>query len=276
MSRRSSNERYHDRVAPRYEEQHEGDSYLAFCRELTWRHLKRFLPIQARANVLDAGCGPGHFGVKLAKSGYATDFLDLSEGMLEQARKNYAEAGLTAECRFVRASLDDRDLPAMLGEARYSLVIALGDVLSFVPNVALALRNVKRLLVDGGVFLASVDQRYAGLEHMLERGDVAALERFMKDGRSEWLAKDKDERFPTKMFKAAEIERLASDAGLSVVSMIGRPVLPMHKNRSLLDDGETKRRLLALEERIGSERELLGRASHIEFAARSSRAAPVT
>jgi S-adenosylmethionine-dependent methyltransferase len=267
---RSSNRRYHDRVAPRYEEQHENDPYLSFCRELTWRHCKRYLPADAGARVLDAGCGPGHFGVKLLRSGYAVDFLDLSEGMLEQARRNVAESGAggATEPRFVRASLDDRDALASLGDATYRLVLALGDVLSFVPDPARALRNVSRVLAPGGVVIASVDQRLAGIEHFLEGEDLDGLERFLADGKSEWLAKQHTERFATRMFSVREIEKLVSESGLELDSMIGRPVLPFARFRALLADPATRRRALAIEESLRGVREALGRASHLEFAAR--------
>ena len=262
---KSRNERYHDRVAPRYDHSHENDPYLSFCRELTWRHLKPLLPRNANAAVLDAGCGPGYYGIKLAKTGYAVDFLDLSEGMLDAAKRNYEEAGLTGQPRFVKASLD---APDELAGTHYELIVAMGDVLSFVEDPQRALHAVARLLAPGGIFVGSVDQRYAGIEHLLDAGDLGALERFLKDGRSEWLAKERSERFPTRMFTAAELEEMAGAAKLEVIDVIGRPVLPLHRQRSRLTDLEVRRRLLKIEEKLHSERDLLGRASHLEIALR--------
>lgn len=274
---RSSNRRYHDRVASRYEERHEGDPYLSFCRELTWRHLKRSLPASAGAAVLDAGCGPGHFGVKLLRSGYAVDFLDLSEGMLEQARARCEEAGVAGGVRaprFLRASLDEPDGLPGIEPGRYALVLALGDVLSFVADARRALKNVRTALCDGGFLVASVDHRFAGIEHFLEGGNLDALAEFLATGRSEWLAKRKDERFATRMFTAPEIERALEASGFRLVSLIGRPVLPLARNRARLSDPETRRKLLAIEKALEGEREALGRASHLEFTARAIGASP--
>lgn len=269
---RSSNRKYHDRIAPRYEERHGGDPYLSFCRELTWRHLKRSLPTEAGAAILDAGCGPGHFGVKLAKSGYSVDFLDLSEGMLEQARAHHAEAGLPGNHapRFLRASLDERGGIPGIDNGRYALVLALGDVLSFVDDARRAIRNVRSALRGRGTFIASIDHRFAGIEHFLEGGHLDELAEFLERGRSEWLAKRHDERFGTRMFTAPEIERLLSEEGFELVSLIGRPVLPLSRNRTRLADPETRRKLLAIEKRLEGEREALGRASHLEFTARAT------
>lgn len=269
---RSSNRRYHDRVAPRYEEQHEGDPYLSFCRELTWRHLKRSLPTSANAAVLDAGCGPGHFGVKLARTGYRVDFLDLSEGMLEQARRNCEEAGIGKAGhtpRFVRASLDEKDGLDGLANDSYELVLALGDVLSFVPDPRRALKNVRAVMKAGGHFVASVDHRYAGIEHFMEGGDLDALAEFLETGRSEWLAKQHAERFATRMFTVKEIERLLAETGFERIDLIGRPVLPLSRQRARLVDPEVRRKLLSIERRLEGEREALGRASHLEFTARA-------
>jgi ubiquinone/menaquinone biosynthesis C-methylase UbiE len=49
--------------------------------------------------VLDMGCGTGRFTVPLAATGAQVSGLDLSAGMLVQARRKLAERGLTADLR---------------------------------------------------------------------------------------------------------------------------------------------------------------------------------
>ena len=83
---KDNNERYHDRIAGRYDEIYEDDPYHQLCRELTFRHQKPHLPRDLSGRVLDAGCGTGVFGLRLAKSGYKVDFLDISQKMIDQAR----------------------------------------------------------------------------------------------------------------------------------------------------------------------------------------------
>jgi len=265
--RRSTNERYHDRVAPRYEEHHETDPYLSFCREISWRHLKRFLPTNASATVLDAGCGTGHYGIKLRKSGYRVDFQDLSLQMLDRARKAYERGRLDGDPRFVHGDLEDgSDLP----KGEYDLIVAQGDILSFVKDPRRCMSSVAGLLRDGGVFLASMDQRYAGIEHYLAGGELDALSDFVKTGRTEWLAKDVEDRFPTRSFTVSEARKLFEGAGLRVESVLGRTILPLHRNRGLLDDREARRKLLAIEEKMNRDESALGRASHLEVAGRKS------
>lgn len=45
-------------------------------------------------SVLDAGCGTGRHAVRLAREGFGVSGVDLSDGMLEQARQRTKAAGL--------------------------------------------------------------------------------------------------------------------------------------------------------------------------------------
>lgn len=265
--KRSRNQRYHDRVAHRYDDVHADDPYHALCREISFRHLKPHLPRRLATPVLDAGCGTGLYGLRLAKSGYPVDFLDLSEGMLEQARRGYAALGAAHKARFVRADLER---PEGLAAGCYGLVLAQGDVLSFVADPDRALRAVRTLLAPGGILLAAVDQRFAGVEHYMERGDLKALARFLKDGRTSWLGGARDERFPMRMFTPAEARRLFAAAGFEVLSMIGKTVLPLRRHRELLADPARRRELLRLEEAIHGVEQALGLAPHLEILARAA------
>lgn len=272
--RRSSNERYHDRVSSRYDEMYETDPYHVLCRDIAFRHLKPHLPRDLATRVLDAGCGTGFFGLRLARSGYAVDFLDLSQGMIDQARRSHAEAKLGGEPRFFHTDLERPDDTVPRGS--YGLIVCQGDILSFVEKPVRAAAAVASLLAPGGVFSVSVDQRLAGIDHYLERGDLEGLARFCQTGDAEWLSKKQDERFAMHMFTADEIRGVLARAGLEVLSVVGKTVLPLRRHRQLLDDPETRRRLLAIEEKLSRLESALGRASHLDIIARKSAAAPVS
>ena len=265
---RSPNERYHDRVSARYDDIYENDPYHVFCRDIAWRHLRPHLPTDLSIRALDAGCGTGYFGMRLLKSGFAVDFLDLSHGMLERARRTHAESGLGGEPAFFHADLERSD-----GVPRdtYGLIVSQGDILSFVDRPKRAARTVAALLRPGGVISASLDQRLAGAPYFLEKGDLDGLEKFCRTGDTVWLAGRKEERFGMHMFHADEARALFESAGLEVVSVIGRTVLPIRQHRELLDDPKTRRRLLALEERLHKAEASIGRASHLDVIARKPR-----
>ena len=67
-------------------------------------------PIEGRS-VIDIGCGPGHYGIALARRGASRVVgLDFAEGMIELARKHAERAGVAGKCEFICA--DFMDTPA--------------------------------------------------------------------------------------------------------------------------------------------------------------------
>jgi len=58
-------------------------------------------PIEGRT-IIDIGCGPGHYGIALARAGALRVLgLDFADGMLDIARKRAAALGVAQHCSFV-------------------------------------------------------------------------------------------------------------------------------------------------------------------------------
>jgi len=262
--RRNANQRYHDRVAGRYEAIYD-DAYWQWHDAVTWDHLKRFLPPDLRSPVVDLGCGSGKWGRRLLKSGYPVTFVDLSAKMVDEARRQVEESGDASRAAFLQA--DVVDLTALPGD-QFGLTVAMGEPIGLCSDPGRAVREVARILAPGGMLVATVDNRVACIDFYLQQGDAAELERFLRTGRTHWLTRDAAERFEIHTFEPEGLRRLLGSAGLEVVDLIGKTVLPMRQYRGRLEDAAVRRRWAEIEKGLHRDSANLGRCAHLQVAAR--------
>lgn len=260
-----ASKRYHDRVARRYDEIYD-DPFWAFHDEVTWRLIKPHLPRDLSAQCADLGCGTGKWGLKLLKSGFATLFLDSSPGMIEQVNAKLAEMGNKAR----KASTMVADIVDMTDVApdTYQLILAMGDPISICSDPARAAREVFRILKPGGIAIMTADNRYGGIDHYIERGNLDALEEFIHSGKTRWLTDAEEERFALTTFTPQQLRKLFESAGLEVLSITGKTILPIRDNRKLLEYPSAMDRLLRLEQELQKDPASAGRAGHLQIAAR--------
>ena len=259
-----SNRKYHDRIAGRYDRIYDSD-YWRFYRDLSWRHLKSFLPAQRPARGADLGCGTGWFGVRLLRAGLSTTFLDPSGKMLEQARQAAdAEAARGLDTSFVQAGLEDMD---EVPDESLDFATGQGDPLSFCQEPLRALHQLHRALRPGAALVLSVDNRCAGVRALLDEGAGDAALELLRTGRTEWRAKVDAERFGMKMFDAEELQALLHKGGFEVRSLIGKTCLVQRKHEELLQEPARRAELMQAEERVHGKSHWLAAASHLQVAA---------
>lgn len=263
-SRRSSVQKYHDRVAGKYDESYT-DAYWAWHDSLTWDYLKPFLPRNANAKVVDLGCGTGKWGARIARSGYPVTSVDISPKMLDQARRKLEDAAGPGQSEFIQADLTDlRALPA--GE--FALAIALGDPIGCTSSPPKCMKEIRRILTNEGVLVATFDNRLAAVDFYLSRGDERALDRFLRDGKTHWLTRDAGERFLIHTYGPTELRALVESTGFEMIDLVGLTVLPLRHYRALLSKSPDRRRLAKTEKRLSRDLAAMGRASHLQVACR--------
>jgi SAM-dependent methyltransferase len=258
--------RYHDRVARQYDGIYD-DPYWHFHDELTWRTIKPHVPRDLSARCLDLGCGTGKWGLRLLKSGLATTFVDHSGAMIEQTRAKVAELG---EAKVRKATLvvaDIVDLSALASET-FGLIVAMGDPLSICSDAARAAREMHRVATPGGIVIATADNKLAAIDHYVERGNLEALEEFLKTGKTHWLTAEEKEQFELTTFTPHTLRRLFERAGFEVLGLIGKTVVPVRQNKRLLEQPGAVERLLRLEEELQKDATTAGRAGHLQITAK--------
>jgi ubiquinone/menaquinone biosynthesis C-methylase UbiE len=261
----SASRKYHNRVARQYDQIYD-DRYWEFHDELTWRAIKPHLPKSITSPCLDLGCGTGKWGLKLLKSGFPTTFVDHSPNMIEQARGKAEALGPHAKhATFLVADIIDlRELPAN----HFSLTLAMGDPLSICSDPASAVSEIFRTLAPLATVIATADNKLAALDHFLERGDIDALEDFLRTSRTNWLTDDSREQFQLTMFTPHTLRRLFEKSGFQVLDLTGKTILPLRKHKQLLENPDTLERLLKLEHELTKDPSSPARASHLQITAR--------
>jgi ubiquinone/menaquinone biosynthesis C-methylase UbiE len=258
--------RYHDRVARQYDAIYD-DPYWYFHDELTWRMVKPYLPSDLTSACADLGCGTGKWGLKLLKSGFPTTFVDHAAAMVEQARQRVAEFG---EAKAKKATFTVADIVEMplVGSSQFALTLAMGDPLSICSDPQRAANEMFRIAAPGGVVIASADSKLAALDHFVERGNLDALQAFVTTGRTTWLTGDERERFELTMFTPATLRRLFERAGFDVVTVAGKPIIPVRQNKHLFTFPDATQRLLRLEAELSKDPASAAKAGHLQIVAR--------
>lgn len=106
--------------------------------------------------VLDIGTGPGFYAIILASRGYDVTAVDLSEGMIEQAKHN---AGPLAEkIRFFKMDAQELSFP----DNEFDVIVT-RNLTWNLPDPVKAYGEWRRVLRDGGVMLNIDSNWYAYL-----------------------------------------------------------------------------------------------------------------
>jgi ubiquinone/menaquinone biosynthesis C-methylase UbiE len=256
--------KYHNRVAKKYDAIYD-DVYWDFHDEITWHRVKPYLPRDANAKCLDLGCGTGKWGLKLLKSGFHTTFVDHSPAMVGEVRGKLDELGKTSKAEGIVG--DIISMP-MLADSSYSLTLAMGDPLSICSDPQKAAREMSRITVPGGIVIATADNKLAAIDHYLERGDLDALETFMRTGKTRWLTNDREEQFELTTFTPSTLRKLLEKFGFDVIEVSGKTILPIRTYKELASDPAVFRRLIKIEEELNDDQGAASRASHLQIIAK--------
>ena len=116
--------------------------------------------------------------------------------------------------------------------------------------------------------IATADNKLAAIGHYVERGNVEALDAFLKTGRTHWLTADDREKFELTTFTPHTLTKLFESAGFEVLDVIGKTILPVRQNKRLLETPGAVDRLIAMEYALAGAARAAAAAGHLQVTAR--------
>ena len=124
--------------------------------DMTWRYLTQYLP--ARGHILEIGAATGRYTLGLAKRGYQLTAVDMSEKLLEIARKRSLEEGLGKQVSFILG--DARDLHS-IQKKDFDAVLLMGPLYHLVEEKdrKSALQEAAGHLKEGGILFSAFISR---------------------------------------------------------------------------------------------------------------------
>ena len=150
-----------------------------------WKQmLEKSLPSRKRLNILDVGTGAGFLALLFAEMGHEVTGIDLSEGMLERAKRN-------AENMALEIDLFHGDAENLPFEDNYFDLVVSKYLLWTLQEPSCAVREWKRVLKPGGMIFA-IDGNWFDPRpgKCIKRGLFEWAERFMKKNKYSMVFKD--------------------------------------------------------------------------------------
>jgi S-adenosylmethionine-dependent methyltransferase len=238
--------------------------------DLTWRYLNRYLPAPD-STILEIGAATGRYTLELAKRGYAVTAVDMSEVLLEEARKSLASARLEGQARFVVA--DARDLSEVV-EKEFDAALLMGPLYHLVEEAdrQTAVKEAFDRLRAGGVLFSSFISRFGIMGDLL-----ANVPDWIEDQADVWsiLETGKDpENHPRGGFRGyfarvSEIVPLHEAIGLETLTFAGvEPAISAGDESYNRLEGKQRQLWLDLLYEISTERSMIGASRHLLYIGR--------
>jgi ubiquinone/menaquinone biosynthesis C-methylase UbiE len=130
-----------------YLSMHDTWSGSPFYRHYHQAFLEELRRLPRGSLILELGCGLGHDGLELLRSGYNMVETDIAPGQLGEARRLHGESGLEASSAHLLA--DAENLPFASGVFDGAFMVA---SLHHLPDPLRSLREIRRVLKPGGIF----------------------------------------------------------------------------------------------------------------------------
>ncbi len=197
------------------------DMHAAWHRSPFYRHyhasfLDRLRELPRDSLILETGCGLGHDGLELLRSGYRVVETDISPGQLAEARRLHGEEGFFAQSSHLLADAENLPFASDCFDGAFTVAS-----LHHLPDPLASLREIRRVMRPGGIFVLGTEpnnwQNYT--IYPLGRTLLGAARRIA--GRpigGEEMVSEADKL--TEGFSGRQLERLLREAGFTSIDLM--------------------------------------------------------
>lgn len=205
--------------------------------------------------IVDAGGGTGGAAVPLAELGHRVTVVDPSPDSLAALERRAAERGVTV--RGVQG--ETRDLASLFEPGSADLVLV-HNVLEYVDEPAVALRDVVGIIRESGAVSLLVTNAAAGALHRALAGQISDARHLLSDPNGRWGEGDPMPR----RFTRQQLLELIGEAGLTVGSVRGvRVFADLVPGHAWEGDAHAGQCLVELEKAAAEHPELIGIATQL-------------
>ncbi|UCD96952.1 MAG: class I SAM-dependent methyltransferase [Candidatus Bathyarchaeota archaeon] len=239
---------------------------MGFADDITWHFLTKFLPEEKSIEILDAGAGDGYWAQKLVKLGYSNIVLaDLSQGMLDQARKRFAKLRVKHNVKFVKS--DIRNMVEFQSNT-FDYVFSQYDAVSYCLKPREAVLELARVAKKDAHVIVCLDTKFKRVSELIEARQIHRAEELLRTNISY------DFTHPQYNLTWQELAEYYENAGLTIVEVVGAPVFMHQVNKNVLkgleENIEVRTRLLEMELKHCTNRSLVNFAGHLQMIGRKT------
>lgn len=270
--RRTRVEQYYDRHARSYSpagfSPNDWNNGLYFADQVIWHYLRKYAPSKRSSIILDAGAGTGDWALQFIKLGYKNMVLaDISQGMLDEAKKRFGRFREKVSVRFVKSDITDlKELQSDM----FDYVFSQYDAVSLSLKPVAAMQALARVAKKGAYVITSMDTKYAIVPWLIEKGKLNEAVKLLETGVAyeawdEW----EDDNYPSHPLTWEELAEYFEKAGLEVVEVVGAEVFTSHLSNKVLKrlkaDPKARKILLNIEFEHCTIRSLVNMAGHLQM-----------
>lgn len=207
----SNVKKYYDEKAPTYDD-YSNQLYFRIYDAVTWKIIEPYIPKDSKALVLDAAGGTGKWSIPIAKCGPKVVLTDISDGMLNVARRKIAKEGLQDRIEVRKGDIRRLDFD----DETFDLVFC-DHALCFIQEQEKVVKELVRVLKKGHPLIISGQNRYV-LSLSLVSEDI--------DFASKVLSKEESfiMRKALKVYTLTpeEFKQMLENNGVRIAKMVGK------------------------------------------------------